>query len=77
MHDFVFSVLLLLIVMLLSLMFSLCVAYYVCFRITKKRRDLEDRVGLMPKKKKVSSGFSNVFLTRSFPLWYQYHVAVM
>lgn len=45
--------LLLLIVMLLSLMFSLCVAYYVCFRITKKRRDLEDRVGLMPKKKKV------------------------
>ncbi|VDP15055.1 unnamed protein product [Heligmosomoides polygyrus] len=54
---------------------TLCVAYYVCFRITKKRRDLEDRVGLMPKKKKVSSGFSNVFLTRSFPLWYQYHQA--
>ncbi|RCN46791.1 immunoglobulin domain protein [Ancylostoma caninum] len=46
-------VLLLLIVMLLSLMLSLCVAYYICFRITKKRRDLEDRVGLMPKKKKV------------------------
>ncbi|VDM74422.1 unnamed protein product [Strongylus vulgaris] len=45
--------LLLLIVMLLSLMLSLCVAYYICFRITKKRRDLEDRVGLMPKKKKV------------------------
>ncbi|PIO71068.1 hypothetical protein TELCIR_07041 [Teladorsagia circumcincta] len=34
-------------------MLSLCVAYYICFRITKKRRDLEDRVGLMPKKKKV------------------------
>ncbi|VDO20580.1 unnamed protein product [Haemonchus placei] len=31
----------------------LCVAYYICFRITKKRRDLEDRVGLMPKKKKL------------------------